>query len=170
MGKLILKINGKSHYPEDKDIRQLTSYIDGKGCNRDRENVIFTGSGGVKPECREAAGQLIKVQRAFGKDNGRRAYHMVVSFEENFRNPDVVIQASKAIGEEIFQKYQVFYGVHSSTDNLHAHFAINAVSYMDGKKWHMSRPELQAFKEKLLRAVNDVMCANNLPPLTLSDN
>lgn len=167
MGKLIIKMN-KTPYLQDKDIKNLIAYIDGNGKNEDTQNVIYTNANGVKRGCNEAAGQFIKMQRALGKTNGRRAYHMVVSFEDNISNPDIVIQASEAIGKEIFRKYQVFFGIHASTDNLHTHFAINAVSYIDGKKWHTNKHEFQALKENLLNTVNEVMSKNNLPSLTLT--
>lgn len=167
MGKLVIKMN-ENHYQQDKDIKNLIAYIDGNGKNKDTQDVIYTSANGVKRESNEASGQFIKMQRALEKTNGRRAYHMVVSFEDNISNPDIVIQASKAIGKEIFRKYQVFFGIHASTDNLHTHFAINAVSYVDGKKWHASKPELKEFKENLLGLVNNVMHENGLPPLTLT--
>lgn len=168
MGKLIIKMN-ENHYPQDKDIKRLIAYIDGEGRNGDEQKILYTGANGVKRDCREAAKQFIQVQRALGKTSGRRAYHMVVSFEENLVNPDIVMQASKAIGEEIFQNYQVFFGIHASTDNLHTHFAINAVSYVDGNKWHTNKPELQEFKEDILELVNNVMSKNKLSLLTLSE-
>lgn len=166
MGKLIIKIPENGHYPQDKDIQNLTAYIAGEGQNS-KEQLIYVGAEGVGRDSQYAASQFIKVQRAFGKDNERRAYHMIVSFEETLDNPDIVIQASKAIGNRLSQKYQVFYGIHASTDNLHTHFAINAVSYADGNKWHMSSPELSALKGNILELVNCVMYKNNLPPLTI---
>lgn len=167
MGKLIVKM-GKRYPKEDGDIKRLTKYIAGSGANKEQEHVIYTGAHGINKEHNAAAEQFIKTQRAFGKTDGRRAYHLFVSFEESINEPDVVVQAAKAVGAEIFQRYQVFYGIHTSTDNLHIHFAINAVSYVDGKKWHTSRPEFQEFKESVLERVNDVMQENDLALLTLS--
>lgn len=167
MGTLAVKMI-EAGYPEDKDIRRLTAYVVGEGENKDEEIVLHTGAHGVKKEHIEAADQFIAVQRAVGKDNNRRAYHMSVSFEKDFKNRDVAIQALEAIGQRIFQRHQVIYGVHGSTDNLHANFAIHAVSYVDGRKWHTSRPEFQKLKEDFLDLANEVMHKNGLPALTLS--
>ena len=46
-------------------------------------------------------------------------------------------------------QYQVYYGVHEDTECLHIHFAINAVSHMDGKKWHKSRKELKEIEAQI---------------------
>ncbi len=167
MGKLIIKMLENRHYPLDQDIRNLTNYISGKGRNGKNQKIAYIGANGASRESRDAAEQFIKVQQAYGKAERRRAYHMTVSFEAGFNDQDAAIRASKAIGEEIFKKYQVFYGVHASTDNLHTHFAINATSYLDGKKWHMSKPEFHEFKERLLGLANRAMKQSNLPPFTL---
>lgn len=170
MGKLIIKMNYKSYYPENKDIKNLIAYIAGKGKNRYSEKVAYIGAYGVKKNFKKAAEQFIKMQNALGKAKKRRVYHMCISFEKDIDNPDIVVQAAKAIGEEIFKKYQVFFGVHTSTDNLHIHFAINAVSYVDGRKWHTSKPKFQEIKENILELVNDVMGENKLPKLMLYNN
>ena len=75
---------------------------------------------------------------------------MVVSFPEGVKKRDV-ITASKLIGEMIFRDkgFQSYYGVHTSTDNLHIHFCINAVSYLTGKKWHTNHGEFEVFKEEV---------------------
>lgn len=32
-------------------------------------------------------------------------------------------------------KYQIFYAVHEDTDNVHIHFGMNTVSYVDGSMY-----------------------------------
>ena len=50
-------------------------------------------------------------------------------------------------------KYQVLVTVHLNTDNLHCHFVVNAVSFVDGKKF---RNKIGDHKE--LRKISDRIC------------
>lgn len=142
------------HYPKDGDIKKLIAYISGNSEKKDNQSVTYVGVAGISRKHEKAARQILKTQQAFGKEKGRRIYHMVVSFPKKIKDPQTAEQAAKAIAEEILKKYQVFYGVHNDTQHLHIHFAINAVSYADGRKWHMSKPELQKFKEYLLQLIS----------------
>lgn len=156
MGQPMIKILNK-HYPKEGDIKKLIAYISGNSEKKDNQSVTYVGAAGISRKHEKAAKQIMKTQQVLGKDKGRRIYHMVVSFPEKVKDPQTVEQAAKVIAEEIFKKYQVFYGVHNNTQHLHIHFAINAVSYMDGKKWHMSKPELHNFKEDLLQRINFIL-------------
>ena len=104
---------------------------------------------GVSSKASKAVGQMIAVQKAFGKADKRRMYQLIVSFEGNMRDADVIQQAADAIADMLFEEYQVFYGIHISTDNWHIHYAINAVSYKTGKKWHQSKREFEEMKRRI---------------------
>lgn len=144
------------HYPKDSDILNLLAYIAGNGREKNKQKVAYVGAAGIKRKYEKAAMQIIKTQEAFGKNKKRRIYHMVVSFPEDENNIQLVKQAAKAVATEIFRRYQVFYGVHTSTENLHIHFAINAVSYIDGKKWHMNKSDFKDFKAFLIKTINHI--------------
>lgn len=150
MGQLAIKIINE-HYPKDSDIRNLMAYIAGNGKWNYKEQVTYIGALGIKKNYEKAASQMIKTQKAFGKNKQRRVYHMIVSFSKEIKDIEIVKRTSKIIAAELFKRYQVFYGIHASTENLHIHFAINAVSYRDGKKWHMNKSEFKRFKEYLIQ-------------------
>lgn len=92
------------------------------------------GAVGVYPltydKVREA---YLFVQDWFGKTEGRRVMHMMVSFPKKTDIIEVESYAKKMV-MEIGKRYQLVWGVHTDTSNLHIHLAINAVSYVDGKK------------------------------------
>lgn len=89
------------------------------------------------------------VQRHYGKDCRRRMYHLVVSFPDDVREKEDVINAARDIADMLYESYQVFYGIHISKNNWHIHYAINVVSYKTGKKWHQSKKEFKEMKEKI---------------------
>lgn len=45
--------------------------------------------------------------------------------------------------------YHVYYGVHEDEENIHIHFAINAVSYVDGKKLHKNMKQLEEMETEM---------------------
>lgn len=141
-------------YEKDSDIQNLIKYIAGKGRNKKREKVFYVGSKGISKEPAKATEQVINMQKILGKNEGRRVYHMIISFPENVSNLSVVKAAGKAVAETIYEEgYLVYYGIHTSTDNLHIHFAIGAVNYLSGKKWHRNKMEFAAFKGKVVGCV-----------------
>ena len=68
---------------------------------------------------------------------------------------------AKIIAENItdmfFRKYQIYYGVHEDTENLHIHFAVNTVSYVDGKKFHQSKKEFGVMKKDMEQSIQNVL-------------
>lgn len=153
----------KDRYEKDKDIQELTQYIAGEGTNKEKEEVFYIGSKGLDQEHDKAAKQIIKMQRALKKNNGRRMYHMIISFNTSTKNLLKVKAVSKAVAKIIYEEgYLVYYGIHTSTDNLHIHFAIDSVNYLSGKKWHKSISEFMSFRYKVLKCCYSVLASRNL--------
>ncbi len=147
-----------NQYSTDKDIKSLFAYIAGRGSNEGTESIISVGGYGISNKYKKAAEQIIKIQKLYGKDNGRRCYQMIISFPHQMSDRNLVILIADAVSDMIFEEmhYQVFYGVHTSTDNLHIHFAINAVNYKSGKKWHQSNAETRKFTEWIRKRVSGI--------------
>lgn len=159
-----------NYYTSNKAIKNLLRYIVGKGNNEGKEHVRFSSAKGLSFDYKKAASQLIITQKALGKTDGRRVYHMVVSFPESFdenRDGKLIDLVACSVADVLFVDYQTFYAVHTSTDNLHIHFAFNAVSYRNGKKWHKSPKEFREFREYILGAVNRTLIKYGYEPMTL---
>ena len=137
-------------YEKNSDIRKLLGYIAGEGSHKEKEYSI-TGARGLSLNEKEAAKQVIKLQEKLNKRGKRRIAHVIVSFPRRIQNVELVHGIAEDIADYLFEKYQVFYGVHTSEDNLHVHFAINRVSYVDGLKMHLDMKEfrnvLDAFRK-----------------------
>ena len=154
MGNPLIKM-GNEYYKRDKDIYNLIAYIAGKGKNTEKEKAVSVHGRGISNNYKMAPEQMIKVQKLYGKDQKRRCYHMIVSFDAEVDDYNSVILAADTIASMIFEKmhYQVFYGMHTSTDHLHIHFAFNAVNYKSGKKWHQNKLEFEKFKKNVLEII-----------------
>ena len=94
------------------------------------------------------------VQRKFGKTKGVVAMHAYQSFQPG----EVTPEQCHAIGVELARqvwggRFQVLVATHMNTHCLHNHFVINAVSYVDGKKYEQRRNQYAE-----LRAASDEIC------------
>lgn len=147
MGTVNVILVKNTHYPHDKDIKNLMRYIAGE--TEEKEKVRYCGGKGVPKKQRKAADRMIAVQKYFRKTNKRRVYHWIVSFPEYINDVNCIKIIAENIADIFFEKYQVYYGIHEDTDNLHIHLAVNAVSYVDGLKWHKSKKEFELFKCKI---------------------
>jgi hypothetical protein len=153
MVQIVVKMLNK-HYPSDKDISNVINYIAGNGKNRGKEQILKCRGLGVSQDMNEATQQMIAVQRAYGKDNKRRLYHLIVSYPPDKVGESTLINTAEAIAYFLFEDYQVFYGIHVSKKHKHIHFAINAVSYRTGNKFHQNAQEYKQFKEDLTAIIN----------------
>lgn len=145
----------RAPYERDKDILRLLRYIAGE-CDSKKERTRYCCGAGVSSKPDEAARQMIKLQKLYRKEakrNGkkacRRIYHYVVSFPETMVDANCVKMAAMEIADIFSGQYQVYYGVHEDKQDLHIHYAINAVSYVDGKKWHKSKREIQEMEAQI---------------------
>lgn len=92
-------------------------------------------------------------------------YHMVISFPQKVRDKAMVQKAADTAADILFENYQVFYGIHLSKENWHIHFAINAVSYRTGNKWHQNNREFRDMKEKFIKCLAAILCCCNPSPV-----
>ena len=82
---------------------------------------------------------------------------MIISFEENVDDLCEIDNLAKRIVFDILRDYQSVYAIHEDTDNLHIHIVWNAVSFINGKKWHISRPEFSELKKYIKKLVKQIL-------------
>ena len=94
------------------------------------------------------------VQERFGKTDGVVALHAYQSFREGEVTPEQCHEIGVALARKVWGKrFQVLVATHMNTDNLHNHFVINSVSYVDSKKYEQRRSQYAEF-----RAASDKLC------------
>lgn len=160
MGRLTIKMI-REFYKSDSDIENLIKYIAAQGTNMYKEKLLCCKGRGVSSNVKKVSDQMIAVQKAFGKNNKRRIYHLIVSFPPDLHDKKLIKKAADEIASMLYEDYQVFYGIHTSKSSWHIHYAINAVSYKTGRKWHKSRDELEIMKEKIEEIVYGESGKNN---------
>lgn len=147
---------------------ELVKIVNGEYRNKDAvSNVIhyitdpektghYIGAIGVNPyDPQKMVDQMILVKKAFGKEKGHRnVRHFIVSFD---KKSHITPEEARWIAEDVAgfysSRYQICYGVHLNTDDLHIHFALNTVSFIDGKLFSEGWTDLERLKQHVHRAV-----------------
>ena len=134
----------------DEDLYAAIRYVE----NDDKTDQTMFVSG-INCSKHNAYNEMIAVKRRFGERGKNIAYHGYQSFVADEVTPD----EAHAIGKETARKmwgarYQVVVTTHLNTDNIHNHFVINSVSFVDGKKFR------NGIGDRLeLRKISDAICA-----------
>ncbi len=89
----------------------------------------------------------LEEKKLWNKDTGRMYTHNIISFhkDENV-SPSEVLEIGKEFADRFFSGYQCVIGVHQDREHLHCHIVTNSVSYIDGKKLHQTRHDLEQQK------------------------
>lgn len=99
--------------------------------------------------------QMEVVKCEFEKEYGyRQLRHIVVSFEGWLQaSEEVLYFMAYDIAKFYGEQYQICFGVHVDTDNVHIHFVQNTVSYIDGRLFSGGGMELAKFKQHVWSVV-----------------
>ena len=97
-------------------------------------NASIYGGLAVDPDYAEFQMQLVK--ELFYKTEGRQVRHFIVAFDE-YEDVDLggIYQLAQKIALYYANRYQIIFGIHMNTENIHIHFALNTVSYIDGRMY-----------------------------------
>lgn len=109
------------------------------------DHAIYCGSANLN-SISDAAEEMLDVAIAFNKNKGKRVRHSVLSFAawENV-TPCMADIYAKNIISFYADRYQIVYAVHDNTDEVHIHFVMNQVSFVDGYKYGGKRADYHAF-------------------------
>ena len=120
------------------------------------------GHGAYYMNAKKAAEQFRIVQRYYKKQTGKRVHHMIISFEEGIDDLYAMDSLAKIIVYDILREYQSVYAIHEDTDNLHIHIVWNAVNFLNGRKWHISKSEFSKLKKDIKRSAKQEFCKDFL--------
>lgn len=137
------KIAAPGKYHDPQAIPDVVNYI----TRRDKtpSGIIY----GVHVDMQDIANSMIAVSEKFGKNSRLRLHHFVLSFfSKDIRRPEVLPQIMEEICTYIGRVYQVVAALHEDNpSSLHIHFVFNAVSFVNGYKYHGSKEDNQALTE-----------------------
>lgn len=97
--------------------------------------------GGMGVDVDQAAFEMERISSAYGREFGVRLRHFMLSFsqDEVLAMGSCDLEIMKEIAEFVAccygHSHQIIYALHEDTETPHLHFVMNAVSYLDGRKF-----------------------------------
>lgn len=129
----VLKIIGvgeESKYHDDQAIANVIHYI---GCDGAAATRL---AGGIAVYPPNAIYEMELLSAAYGKQSGARLRHFVLSLSPEER---LSVERMQILAWDVASyygaRYQIVWGIHEEKKHKHIHFAMNRVSYIDGKKY-----------------------------------
>ena len=140
----IVKIIEQKYYCENSICNLINYALD---INKTHGYIGAIGANAHEPEA--MIQQMMAVKTGFEKNKGyRQARHIVVSFEDREEvTPKIAYFIAYDIAHFYSNKYQICFGIHMNTDNIHIHLIQNTVSFTDGKLFSGAGCELCQFKQ-----------------------
>ncbi len=98
--------------------------------------------------------EMKNVKKQFFKTGGIECFHAIQSFAEKEVTPEQAHEIGIKLAEELWgDKYQVVVSTHLNTDNIHNHFVLNSVSFLDGKRFGNTKKDYST-----MRKISDRLC------------
>ncbi|MBR0427676.1 MAG: relaxase/mobilization nuclease domain-containing protein [Clostridia bacterium] len=118
-------------------LNRLINYVSDPAKTNDKEFVT-----GINCYAPLAYKEMLYAKKQYFKEGGIECFHGYQSFVEGEVSPE----EAHAIGLQLAQKlwgdrFQVIVATHSNTDNIHNHFVINSVSFVDGKRFNNTKSD-----------------------------
>ncbi len=139
--------------PEDVDRDSLGDVIAyaGRESATNKRQLVW----GINCSPDNARDDMLRVKKAFQKEDGTIAYHGYQSFKEGEVTPELAHKIGIQLAQEVWgDRYQVLVCTHLDKKNhIHNHFIVNTVSFMDGIKYHRTKEDYQRMRE-----VSDRLC------------
>ena len=104
--------------------------------------------------------EMICTKQRFGERGNRVMYHGVQSFkpgEIDRNDPGLAHQLGVKLARTLWgDRFQVIVTTHLDREHIHNHFAVNSVSYVDGKKFDWNREYVR------MRDMSDKLCTEHM--------
>ena len=109
---------------------------------------------GVNCDENNAVNEFMDAKRLWKKTGGIVAYHGYQSFAADEVDAKTAHEIGVKLAEKLWgDRFQVVVATHCNTGHFHNHFAVNSVSYSDGKKYYDNKETYN-----LLRTESDRLC------------
>lgn len=139
-------------YKTGNDLRNLVNYA---AMGKDGTANVCGAQGVLLGEPDFMYCQMEGVKKQFHKERNRQGMHYVLSFggeEREYIGVNEALRIGYAVAD-FFRGWQVVFGIHTDTGNLHIHFVVNGTSYETGRAFDMDPAELQEVKEYIKAVV-----------------
>ena len=116
------------------------------------ENKLYVSGINCMPDT--AFYEMDNTKKQFFKTGGIECYHGYQSFAEGEVTAEQAHEIGVKLAEEIWgDRFQVIVSTHLNTDNIHNHFVLNSVSFIDGKRFCNTKKDYA-----IMRNTSDKLC------------
>ena len=137
--------NSPGKYQDADALHDVLSY-----CGRaDKASCV----GGIGVYIPNAIYEMERLAQAYGKDQGVRLRHWVLSFSKaelkrtaKKNLPAMLHHFGWYAADYYGHQYQIVYAVHLDTNTPHIHFVMNTVNYRTGKKYPGDKADYYAYQ------------------------
>lgn len=132
-------------YDKPGDLQNLLHYA----MTDKRTGTWCEYTGGINTVPLYALDEMMYVKRVFRKTEGRQLRHIIVSPDTQYYfrlTPQDLYFLALRICTYYSSRYQIVFGVHTDTRNIHIHFIMNTVSYVDGMMYSGNAADMNNFK------------------------
>lgn len=139
--KIVNRRNGKS---KRSHLAGVIKYV--LKTEKTEEKLIY----GQNLEPERAYQMMMETKDLFNKRKGMDYFHFVLSYPPNEKiTPEQALEQAKELLERTkkFRGYETLVAVHRDKKHIHVHFIVNSVNFVDGRKFHLSRKELEVLKQ-----------------------
>lgn len=132
---------------------QALQHIVGYTTNTDKtEQKLYVD--GINCLLELAVQEMAFIKKHFRKEDGRLAYHGYLSFKPGEVTPDKAHKIGLRLARAMWgDRYQIVVATHLDCTHIHCHFAINSVSFVDGKKYDRTNAEYDR-----MMSIADMLC------------
>lgn len=100
--------------------------------------------------------EMKNVKKQFFKTGGIECFHAIQSFAEKEVTPEQAHEIGIKLAEELWgDRFQVIVSTHLNTDNIHTHFVLNSVSFLDGKRFCNTKKDYANMRKTTDRLCED---------------
>jgi hypothetical protein len=130
----------------NEDLQALKDVLDYAQDGKKTEKQFYVSGVNCNPD--KARNQFVMVKQQYDKLDGIQAYHGYMSFKKDEATPQLAHEIGIEFAQRVWgERFQVVVATHLDTDNVHNHFVINSVSFVDGKRIHGKEQAWFIFKD-----------------------
>lgn len=102
---------------------------------------------GINCSTESAYEEMMITKKQFHKTDGILGFHAYQSFKGYEVSPEIAHEIGIKLAEEMWgDRFEVIVTTHLNSNNIHNHFVLNSVSFIDGKKYYDNRENYAEFR------------------------
>ena len=137
----VIGIGEHKKYFDESSYYDVTNYI--------LNHATYFGAANIQ-SINNAADEMLNVAIVFNKNKGKRVRHSVLSFGAwESVTPEMADEFAQKIILHYADRFQILYAVHTNTDEVHIHFVMNMVSFVDGSRYDGKKADYYAFRKHM---------------------